>query len=241
MREWLGDRVIKALTLHGYSITNKKFESTIAVSRVAIEDDQYGIFAPLFQELGRGAAEHPDEMIFDLLGKGFTTACYDGQNFFDANHPVGNDAPVLVANTDGGAGAPWFLLDTSRAIKPMIYQERIPYTLTQLHTENDPNVFFKDEYIHGVRARSNAGFGLWQLAWGSKQTLDAAHYAAARVAMQSYRGDEGRLLGVRPDTLVVGPALETAARTLIGNSLNDGGGTNPWFGTAKLLIAPWLA
>lgn len=240
MREWLGDRVVKSLMGHKYAIENRKFESTVEVDRTAIEDDKYGIFSPLFQEMGRSAAEHPDDLIFSLLAQGFATQCYDGQYFFDTDHPVGNDAPVSHANTDGGSGTPWFLLDCGRAVKPLIYQERIPYKLTALDKDNDRDVFFRDSYIYGVRARSNAGFGLWQLAWGSKQTLDGAHYSSARATMMERKGDEGRPLGVRPNVLLVPPSLEGAARRLVGNQLTETGGTNEWFGTAEVIVSPWL-
>lgn len=65
-----------------------------------------------------------------------------------------------------------------------------------------------DEYLYGVRARANAGFGLWQLAFGSRAPLTAANYAAARASMSSIKGDQGRVLGIRPNVLVVPPALE---------------------------------
>ena len=46
----------------------------------------------------------------------------------------------------------------------------------------DENVFMRKKFRYGVDDRKNVGFGLWQLAYGSKQTLDATNYAAARVA-----------------------------------------------------------
>jgi len=94
-----------------------------------------------------------------------------------------------------------------------------------------------------VRARVNAGFGLWQLAYASKGTLDATNYAAARAAMMSQSGDEGRKLGIKPDTLVVPPSLESEALALINNELIINGGvsvSNQWAGTAKLIVVPWL-
>lgn len=243
MREWTGPRHIHNLTAHGFSITNKNFEQTISVSRNDMEDDRIGVLAPLFTEMGRSAAELPDQLVFDLLGQGFDTACYDGQSFFDTDHPslTADGSTATVANTDGGAGTPWYLLDTSRAIRPLIYQERRPFNnIVSKNKPEDDNVFLQNEYVYGVDGRANVGFGLWQLAWGSKQTLDATHYAAARAAMQELRGESGRLLGVVPDTLVVPPSLEAAGRTLVQSGLLDGGGTNPWAGTAKLIVTPWL-
>jgi phage major head subunit gpT-like protein len=86
LREWLGDRAIQKLMAHGYTIANRKFELTVEVGRDDIEDDAYGVYAPLVSELGRAAAVHPDELIFGLLASGFTEKCYDGQPFFSAAH-----------------------------------------------------------------------------------------------------------------------------------------------------------
>lgn len=92
-----------------------------------------------------------------------------------------------------------------------------------------------------VRARANVGFGLWQFAFGSKAALTAANYAAARAAMSTIKGDKGRILGIRPTVLVVPPTLEEAALKLLNAATNDGGGSNPWAGTAKVIVSPWLS
>lgn len=130
MREWVGDRVVKNLSAHSYKIQNRDFEQTISVPRNDVEDDQYGLFTPMFSEMGRSAAEMPDSLVFELFANGFSQPCYDGQYFFDTDHPVrvpGSDNDIAsVSNFGGGSGAPWFLLDTSKMIKPMIYQERRP-------------------------------------------------------------------------------------------------------------------
>lgn len=243
LREWLGDRVIKSLAAHGYTIANKKFELTLSVSRDDISDDQYGIFAPLFQDMGRAGREQPDELVFALLAAGFTTACYDNQNFFDEEHKVlaKGGQEVLVSNMQAGAGEAWYLLDTSRAVKPIIFQEREKPEFQSCDNPHDYNVFSRDEYLYGIRARHNVGFGFWQLAFASKADLTPENYAAAREAMQTMRGDEGRLLGIRPDTLVVPPSLESKARKIVSSALTDAGGTNEWAGTATPIISPWLA
>lgn len=150
-----------------------------------------------------------------------------------------------------GSGPAWFLMDTSRAMKPLIYQERIPYKLTALDDDRDANVFFQDEYIYGVRARANAGFGLWQLAYASKAELNAENYELARQRMLNLTGDEGRPLGIKPNVLVVPTTLEGAAMRLLNNGTrivsvdNGSGGTTPisvqneWANTAKPIVTVW--
>ncbi|MBV2360991.1 Mu-like prophage major head subunit gpT family protein [Thalassococcus sp. CAU 1522] len=243
LREWIGPRHVKGLMAHAFTIRNRKFESTVAIPRDNISDDKLGVFKPAFQLMGQGARTHPEELIFALLAAGFETQCFDGQNFFDTDHPSkdkdGN--PVTVSNMDAtGGGAAWFLLDTSKPVKPIIWQEREKYEFTQLTRADDTNVFINDEYLYGVRARVNAGFGLWQLGYGSVNDLTEANYAAARAAMMNFRSDEGRLLGIKPTALVVPPALEDAALHLLNTETKDGGGSNPYKATADLIVTPWL-
>lgn len=236
LREWIGDRHVKNLKAHGYSIKNKDWESSVAVDRNNIEDDSYGVYRPLIAEMGRSAAAHYDELAMGMLPLGLTTLCYDGQYFFDTDHPVGSGS---VSNHGGGAGTAWYLLDATRAIKPVILQKRKPAEFVSLDRPTDENVFMRKEYIYGVDCRDNAGFGLWQLAFASKQTLDASGYEAARAAMLAFKDDEGKPLGIKPSLLVVPPSLEGAARKLLAET-DASGATNPWKGTAELLVTPWL-
>lgn len=64
----------------------------------------------------------------------------------------------------------WYLLCTKRKIRPLIFQERETPKLVCKNKESDDNVFFDDEIVYGVKSRSNVGFGLWQLAYGSTGT-----------------------------------------------------------------------
>lgn len=243
-REWVGDRHVNSISAHGYTVKNKEFELTVGVRRVHIEDDNIGIYSPLFQELGRASASFPDEQVFPLLKAGWTTLCYDGQNFFDTDHPViyENGAEISVSNSGGGGGTPWFLLDTTRAIKPVIYQLRKKFdNLVRKDQETDDNVFSRAEYVYGVDGRCNVGFGFWQMAYGSKQTLNAEAYEAARAAMGAFKGDNGRPLGITPNLLVVPSTLEGAGRRILASQLVNGGESNPWAGTAELLVVPWLS
>ena len=243
VREWIGPRVIQNLMAHDYSIKEKPLELTLGVDRDDIETDNLGIYGPLFAELGRSTGSKTDLMVFDLLKNGWTTPCYDGQSYFDTDHPVldedGNE--VSVANTDGGAGAPWFLIDTSRALKPIILQRRRDFDFQAMDNLNDHNVFMNKEFVYGSDARQNVGFGFWQFCWGSRQPLDAASYANARTALTSLKGDYGRPLGLMPNMLVVPPSLESAGRRILNTEFGPGGATNEWKGTAELKLIPWLA
>jgi phage major head subunit gpT-like protein len=243
MREWIGPRAVHGIAEHDYSIRNKTYELTIGIDRDDIKDDNIGVYDPLFVEMGESVSAQPDLLAWSLLKAGFATECYDKQFYFDTDHPVLNDAGtvVSVANTDGGAGTPWFLIDASRALKPIIFQEREAPSFVAMDNPDDPAVFSKKEFQYGVDCRRNVGFGFWQFCWGSKQALDATSYATARAAIGGMKGDYGRPLGLKPNLLVVPPALESAGLKLLNSEYATGGGTNEWKGTAQLLVVPWLA
>lgn len=245
LREWVGDRVLKDMAAHGYAITNKLFEGTVGVKRTDIEDDSTGVYKPLFAEMGRAAKVHPDELCFSLLKAGLTTLCFDGQFFFDTDHPVypdvdGTGTAATVSNLAAGTDPAWMLLDTSRIIKPIIFQERTKPELQALIKSDDEAVFMRDEYRYGVRYRCNAGYGLWQLAYCSKLPLNTANFNSAYTAMTSILADGGRPLGVRPTLLVVPPTLRTAALETVSVSRLANGADNPNAGVVKTLITPWL-
>ena len=242
MREWVGDRVVNQLRAHGYSIDNKDFEHTIEVKRTDIEDNNIGQYSMMFTAQGRAAAAHPDQLVWGALAAGHATNCYDGQFFFDTDHPVLDEAgaATTVSNSLAGAGAPWFLIDDSQAVKPIIFQERKPMTFVAQDNPENPEVFNRAMFKYGIDYRANVGYGMWQFAVRSQATLDADGYEAARNAMSGFKGDYGRKIGARGKLLVVPTSLERKALQLLNNEFLANGATNEYRGTAKLLVCDWL-
>ncbi|WP_440162529.1 Mu-like prophage major head subunit gpT family protein [Actinobacillus pleuropneumoniae] len=250
MREWVGKRQIKKMQAEAMSIENKTFESTVSVARTDIEDDQVGLFTPIVQQAGQSAAELPDDLVFGLLAKGKETLCYDGQNFFDTDHPVyenvdGTGTSKTQSNITTGAasGKPaFYILDDTNAIKPLIWQER---TKPEIETKFDPSksdtVFMEDEYLWGVRARGNAGFGFWQLIHRVENSdLNAETVMAVIAKMRMLKGDGGKLLNIRPSTILVPPTLEYAARQLVEADIINGT-SNPLKGVLKVAVSAQIA
>ena len=96
IREWIGERVINPIKDYEYLIKNKKWEDTISVPREAIEDDNLGIYNSQATSLGNQAARFPDKLVAQALLAGISELCYDGQNFFDTDHPFGEGADAGV-------------------------------------------------------------------------------------------------------------------------------------------------
>ncbi len=245
MREWIGDRVVNGMATHGYSIRNKDFELTVGVDRNDIDDDNLGIYTPMMQELGQAAGENPDELVFALLKAGPSTVCYDGQYFFDTDHPViaadGTTESQSNWDNNSGSGTAWYLLDTRRALKPLIFQNRKAPKFVAKDKDTDDNVFDRREYVYGVDSRCNVGYGFWQQAYGSRKTLDETGLIAAYTAMTERKGDNGRTLGIKPSLLVVPPSLEFAARKLVNATTLANGADNVLKGLVEVISDPRLA
>lgn len=113
MREWIGERYVNNLAARGYTLPNKDFEVTIEVDRNDIEDDNLGIYAPMFDMMGYQTAKWPDDVLASTIKSGTTVTGHDGQYFFDTDHPV---------NLDDTSGGTFANLLTSSPLTPANYQ-----------------------------------------------------------------------------------------------------------------------
>lgn len=213
MREWVGARNIERLSLTTFSIINKHFEKTISVDKDQIEDDKYGFLTPAAQQLGQNAAHLPDLLTSRLLLAGHTTKTYDGQNFFDTSHPTAdiNGGTTVVPNyqTPSGtdsSGQPWFLMDTTKVLRPLIWQRRKPFEIIPMVALDNPHVFETREFVWGSDGRCNAGFGLWHLAAMSIAPLTPQYVMLLRAQMAQIRRPDGSPMGIKPNILVHGAA-----------------------------------
>jgi phage major head subunit gpT-like protein len=66
-----------------------------------------------------------------------------------------------------GASAKWFLFDLSKPIKPFVLMIVKGVDFVALDAPTDWNVFSKKEFVYGIDSIDNAGYALWELAYGS--------------------------------------------------------------------------
>lgn len=179
LREWTDERIPGALRTHEYEIPNRKYEATVEVDRETFEDDRLSQIKPRIEELAVRAATHPDELVIELLNGGFSTACYDGQYFFDSDH------------SEGDSGAQSNVLASA---------------------------------------------------------LSADELESAVTTMMQFKDDQGKPLGVMPDTLLVGPDNYFTAREILNSvSIVVAGASdvekpsgNPLSGMLDLLVSPHI-
>ena len=86
MREWIGGRQAKGFTQNGITISNKHWESTLSVSATDLRRDKTGQLDVRIRELATKANAHWASLLSTLIINGESTACYDGQYFFDTDH-----------------------------------------------------------------------------------------------------------------------------------------------------------
>lgn len=227
MRRWLGPRIIRQLASHRYSIENEKFELSFSAKVDEIADDQGGavaLYGSVAEIRARSVALQPDELMMgevmpmlDASGDrpASSLLAYDGQLFYDTDHPVGAGTASNVYGSLSGTTPYWYLLDLSKPLRPFIYQNRESPVFAAMTDFSNPHVFMLDEFVWGIKRRNAGGYGLWQTALRSKLTLNKDNLEAAFLQMTQLTNDEGRNMGIRPTLLVVPNALQFVARDLL--------------------------
>lgn len=241
IKEWIGERQLAVLSQQGYTVTNRTWESSIRVKRETIEDDQLGQFSIIASGFGRKIGVFPDTLAFKLLSEGFSSLCFDGQYFFDTDHPMaGSTYSNIVGDIATDTGEPWFLIDESQVLKPILFQNRRPFKFVSLDDLDNPHTLLNNEFIYGVDGRCNVGFGFWQTAVGSRAPLTTANYEKAVDLLQGMVRDDGEPLGINPTTLVVGRKNRAAAKKIIDAMLVDGGDSNIYYKDVDIVNSPFI-
>lgn len=75
-----------------------------------------------------------------------------------------NSSRLLVVPELAGQATTWYLVDSSKGVKPFIFQQRKAPLLTMMDSEKDENVFMQRQFMYGAEARGAVGYALWFLA-----------------------------------------------------------------------------
>jgi phage major head subunit gpT-like protein len=234
-REWIGEKRVKSIEEKVYQLLNRDFEVTRGIHKNKIKDDNLGLYGPLVNGWGDSAGQLMDRLAFEALQQGHVRPCFDGQNYFDTDHPVGDG---VVSNMSGdGSRQAWFLIDASQALKPIILQTRQEPTFTMIVDPQSEHVFKTGEFLMGAEARAAAGYTFWQLAHRCTGPINEANYVAACQAMEALTDDEGEPLGIKPTHIIVGTSNKSAARNLFKKMNLAGGESNIYFEDVEILEA----
>ena len=90
MRLWVGGRQAKGFSGQGVTIVNSHYEATIEVQKKDARRDKTPQINARVQEFYARAQTHWTSLVSTLLLNAPSTACYDGQFFFDTDHSEGD-------------------------------------------------------------------------------------------------------------------------------------------------------
>lgn len=111
VREWLGERAFQQLRAANYVVENKKWESSLLIAKDDLMDDRINQYDAPMASLAAKATYHPDQLLYNSIIAGESTACFDGQFFFDTDHSWGdsgtqsNDLTYTVTSTSAVTAA----------------------------------------------------------------------------------------------------------------------------------------
>ena len=97
MREWVGPRKVQDLKSELLAVVNGDFEHTIGIDRNDFEDDQMGLYTPMFQMMGQDANNLWGRLIKNaMVANG---DWLDGEAFFGASRTYGNNTIANYVTT----------------------------------------------------------------------------------------------------------------------------------------------
>lgn len=82
-----------------------------------------------------------------------------GSTYTQENPFFGKLKYHVFPRLEADSATSWYLACTTRTVKPFVFQNRLPAEFSWLNKPEDENVFMRDEYLYGVRARGAAGYG----------------------------------------------------------------------------------
>ena len=122
---------------------------------------------------GRALGLVPNLLVVPPALEGMARSITQSDFINGSTNTMKGTAEALIVPQLAGKDTAWYLLCTTRPIKPLIYQQRKKAKFVSKTAENDDNVFCHKTYLYGADSRGNAGFGFWQMAYGSDGSTNA--------------------------------------------------------------------
>lgn len=157
----------------GASVSNKGTKA-LAISTLALAQASYGAYRTAMKKFkddeGRPLAVSPNVLLVPPALEDIANLLMTTDRLEDGKpNPYKGTAEVVVEPRLTSDTA-WFLLDTTKPVKPFIYQERKkPVFVQQVDPQSD-DVFSRKKFKFGAEARAAGGYGFWQLGFGSDGT-----------------------------------------------------------------------
>lgn len=152
------------------SVSNKGFAvlsaatQAAAIASLGAAATAMGLFK---DDEGRPLNVTPNVLLVSVALRDVANTLYTADRLEDGkpNLYKGQFKPVVSPRMTSSTA--WLLLDTTKVIKPFVYQERkAPVFVSQTDPQSD-DVFMRKMFKFGAEARAAAGYGFWQTCYGS--------------------------------------------------------------------------
>lgn len=108
LREFIAGRKPAELREVSWTVSNKDYEGSITIKSKDMRRDKLGMIQVRVNQLADRALDHPAKILSTLIIDGESTACYDGQYFFDTDHEEGDSGAqsndITFDISDAGTG-----------------------------------------------------------------------------------------------------------------------------------------
>lgn len=157
----------------GASVSNKGTKA-LTITTLAAATASYGAYRTAMRKFkdadGRPLNITPTVLLVPPALEDIALALMNSERLEDGKPNPYRGTAQVVCDARLTSDTAWFLLDTTKAVKPFIYQERkAPVFVQQTDAQTD-DVFNRKKFKFGAEARAAGGYGFWQTAFGSDGT-----------------------------------------------------------------------
>lgn len=154
----------------GASVANK-ITTALSISTLSAAMASYGAARTAMRKFkddeGRPLNVNPDVLLVPPALEDVANVLMTTERLEDGKPNPYKGTAQVVSDARLTSDTAWFLLDTTKPVKPFIYQERkAPVFVEQTGMDND-DVFSRKKLKMGAEARAAGGYGFWQMAFGS--------------------------------------------------------------------------
>ena len=246
-QELIGGVAFSDLKGRNLEVTPRNFGAGLKMHENIINDDNMNVLIDQIKQLGKTPEDAFCEHTFLALKGGIATtsygACLDSGAFFNATHSVGST--TFSNYTAGGGSTAWYLLDCSRALKPIVLVARENPEF-KMESPDSSHRFETNEIRWKIQGRMWMSYGMWQLAYCDTNALTDTRLWADIATMRGYQDEEGRYISAQPTHLCVAPDTEQTARELLERLRIQGTAAAPSNEPVqnlnlKLIVDPYLS
>lgn len=154
----------------GASVSNKGTKA-LTISTLALATASYGAYRTAMRKFkdadGRPLNITPTVLLVPPALEDIALALMNSERLEDGKPNPYKGTAQVVCDARLTSDTAWFLLDTTKAVKPFIYQERKAPVFVQQTDPQANDVFSRKKFKFGAEARAAGGYGFWQTAFGS--------------------------------------------------------------------------